>query len=138
LTEDWAAVATAINQRMTELGLQQRELIERSRLSKAVVHEIRHNARQRRRSARTLEALAVALAWHPDHLVAVLNGREPPQIEDPAAKSDHDVPAHLAAIDHSLREITTRLDGIEAIKNQLNQITTDLSVAMRRNGQSNT
>jgi hypothetical protein len=138
VTEGWAAVATAINQRMTELGLQQRELIERSRLSKAVVHEIRHNATQRRRSARTLEALAAALAWHPEHLVAVLDGREPPQIENPVATSDHDVPAHLAAIEHSLREITGRLDGIEAIKNQLNQITADLSVAMRRNGKPET
>jgi hypothetical protein len=52
--------------------------------------------------------------------------------------SDHDVPAHLAAIEHSLREITTRLDGIEAIKNQLDQITTDLSVAIRSNGRSKT
>lgn len=129
MTEDWAAVATAINQRMTELGLQQRELIERSRLSKAVVHEIRHNATQRRRSARTLEALATALAWHPEHLIAVLDGRKPPQIEDP---TDHDVPTHLAAIDHSLQEITTRLDDIETIKDQLTRITADLAVMMHR------
>jgi DNA-binding Xre family transcriptional regulator len=138
VTDDWAAVATAINQRMTELDLQQRELIERSRLSKAVVHEIRHNSTQRRRSARTLEALATALSWHPEHLVAILDGRKPPQIEDPATKSDHDIPAHLAAIEHSLREITTRLDGIETIKNQLDQITTDLSVAICGNGRSKT
>ncbi len=92
MTEDWAAVARAINQRMTELGLRQRELIERSRVSKTAVREIQHNTAQRRRSARTLEALSVALAWHPQHLAAVLEGRRPPQVGDPVVVSDHDVP----------------------------------------------
>jgi hypothetical protein len=132
VTEDWAAVAAAINQRMTELGLRQRELIERSRVSKTAVREIQHNIAQRRRSARTLEALSVALAWHPQHLVAVLEGRRPPQVGDPVVTSDHDVPGHLAAIERHLREMT---DDIGTIKDQLGKISADLSVVMRRNGQ---
>ncbi len=66
------AVAQAISRRVRELGINQRELMERSQLSKATVGELFHNSAQRRRSARTLEALSVALGWHPPHLVAIL------------------------------------------------------------------
>ncbi len=83
MVEDWAAVARAISRRMTELGLNQRELIERSRVSKATVGELYHNSAQRRRSARTLEALSIALEWHPQHLVAVLKGQRAPGIGEP-------------------------------------------------------
>ena len=93
MTNDWAAVSTAINHRMTELGVRQNELIARSRVSKSVVHEIRHNTTQRRRNARTLEALSAALGWHPHHLVAVLEGRSTPQAGDPVVMSDRDVAA---------------------------------------------
>ncbi len=134
MTEDWAAVARAINQRMTELGLRQRELIERSRVSKTAVREIQHNTAQRRRSARTLEALSVALAWHPQHLAAVLEGRRPPQVGDPVVVSDHDVPGHLASIERRLNEIADRLDDVRVIKDQLDQISADLSVMIRSNG----
>src|ERR687894_1090639 len=83
VSEDWAAVAEAISQRMTELGINQAELIERSQVSKATVGELYHNSAQRRRSARTLEALSVALGWHPRHLHAVLFGQTPPDPNDP-------------------------------------------------------
>lgn len=130
-TEGWAAVATAINQRQAELGLSQRELIERSNLSKAVVHEIRNNVAQRRRSARTLEALSVALAWHPQHLVAVLEGRRPRQIGEPAT-SDHDLPGRLAFIESRLYEILDRLDDIAAANNRFDQLSADMSAILRR------
>jgi transcriptional regulator with XRE-family HTH domain len=122
VTEDWPAVSRAINERMTELGLRQRELIERSRVSKAAVREIQHNTVQRRRSARTLEALSSALAWHPQHLAAVLVGRTPPQIGDPIVVSDNDVPGRLAAIEVRLRDMAEQLD----------RITSDLSVVVHR------
>lgn len=122
MTEDWPAVSRAINERMTELGLRQRELIERSRVSKAAVREIQHNTVQRRRSARTLEALSSALAWHPQHLAAVLVGRIPPQIGDPIVVSDNDVPGRLAAIEGRLRDMAEQLD----------RITSDLSEVMHR------
>ena len=138
MTEDWAAVAVAINQRMTELGLLQRDLIERSHVSKSAVSEIRHNIKQRRRSARTLEALSLALAWHPQHLIAVLEHRRPPQAEAPVLTSRQDVPGHLEAIEQQLWEITNRLDDIGAIKDQLNQISTDLSALTHRNNQLKT
>lgn len=125
MTEDWPAVARAINERMTELGLRQRELIERSRVSKAAVREIQHNTVQRRRSARTLEALSSALAWHPQYLAAVLAGRTPPQIGDPIVISDNDVPGRLAAIEGRLRDMAEQLD----------QISAGLSVVISRDGE---
>lgn len=113
MTEDWAAVARAIDQRANALGLRQRELAERSHVSQAIVREIQHNTVQRRRSARTLEALSLALGWHPEHLTAVLDGRPPPEVDEPVP-SDDDVPARLTAIERRLRAITVRLDRITA------------------------
>jgi transcriptional regulator with XRE-family HTH domain len=141
VTEDWAAVATAITQRMTELGVSQQDLITRSRVSKTVVSEIQRNTTQLRRSVRTLEALAVVLDWHPHHLVAILEGRTPPRLGRPAARSVPsrsaacDVPRRLAAIESQLREITDRIDAIPA---RLDQISADLSAAMRHNGRHKT
>lgn len=109
MSEDWAAVARAIGQRLHELGMRQRELAERSHVSQAIVRELQHNTAQRRRSSRTLEALSTALAWHPQHLTAVLTGRTPPEPGDPPLAADDDVPARLAAIEHHLRELTEQL-----------------------------
>lgn len=121
MSEDWAAVARAINERAAELGLRQRDLIERSRLSKAVVGELSRNVAPRRRSARTLEALSTALAWHPQHLSAVLAGREPPAVGEPVHQAG-DVPARLAAIERQLREINNRLDELHSIREQFDDV----------------
>ena len=113
MADDWAAVAQAINSRMAELGLRQRQLIERSRVSKAVVSELMRNVAPRRRSARTLEALSVALDWHPDHLAAVLANVEPPAVGEPVHRPE-DIPARLAAIERQLREVNARLDEMRS------------------------
>jgi transcriptional regulator with XRE-family HTH domain len=73
-TENWAAVARAISDRVRELGWRQRELAERSHVSVAVVREIQRHTVERRRSRRTLEALSVALGWEPECLDRVLKG----------------------------------------------------------------
>lgn len=75
VSEDWAAVARAINERVRELGWRQRELAERSQVSAAVVREIQRHTVERRRSPRTLESLSAALGWEPGHLDSVLRGR---------------------------------------------------------------
>jgi hypothetical protein len=130
VTEDWAAVATAINQRMVELGLSQRELIARSHVSKAIVREIQHNTVERRRSERTLEALSLALDWNPGHLIAVLAGRRTPEVGEPVARSDDDVPGRLAVIEHQLREITDRLNGMSAINDRLDEINASVATVI--------
>jgi transcriptional regulator with XRE-family HTH domain len=122
VAEDWAAVARTISQRMSELGINQRELIERSRVSKATVGEICHNSAQRRRSARTLEALATALEWHPRHLIAVLKGQRAPDLGEPVSRSDDDVPGRLSAIEYRLAQIETQLGTIGELSDRLDEI----------------
>jgi hypothetical protein len=112
MTQDWAAVARAVNQRMTELGVSPARLIIRSGLSKQVVFELQHNSVQRRRSARTLEALSVGLEWHPHHLTAVLEHRKPPPVGEPIVTyitPEYDVPARLEAVEHRLEAVEQRL-----------------------------
>ncbi len=120
--EDWSAVAQAINERMTELGISQTELVKRSHLSKAIVREVQHNVVQRRRSARTLEALSIALEWHPGHLAAVLFSRRPPRPGEPQIRSDDDISGRLAVIEHYLRELADKVSGIAEISRQLDEI----------------
>jgi len=114
VSEDWSAVSKAINERLTELGLNQRELAQRADVALSIVREIRNNTVQRRRSGRTLETLSVALGWHPRHLAAVLLGNTPPAPGDPVDYAGDGVPARLAAIEDQLTEITKRLDEMNA------------------------
>jgi hypothetical protein len=114
VAEDWTAVGKAISERLTELGLNQRELAERSHVALSVVRELRHNTVQRRRSGRTLEALSVALGWHPRHLAAVALGHTPPQPGDPIDYTGDGVPGRLAAIEDRLDLIADRLDELNA------------------------
>jgi hypothetical protein len=114
VSDDWPAVARAISERLTELGLNQRELAERAHVALSIVRELRHNTVQRRRAGRTLEALSVALGWHPRHLAAVLVGNRPPSPGDPVDYGGDGVPGRLAAIEDRLSEIAERLDELNA------------------------
>jgi transcriptional regulator with XRE-family HTH domain len=114
VSEQWAAVAAAIDQRMVELGILQRDLAERAHVSQAIVRELQHNTAQRRRSARTLEALSTALGWHPRHLHAVLAGEQPPARSESAPLADNEIARQLAAIQSRLRSIEDRLDEVHA------------------------
>ena len=131
MSEDWAAVARAINQRMAELELSQRELIERSRVSKATVGELARNSTQRRRSTRTLEALSLALDWHPTHLHAVLNSAHIPAVGEPAGRSDDDIPGRLAAIEYQLAQITSQLGAVDQLNGRLDEIRGDVETVIR-------
>jgi hypothetical protein len=131
VSEDWAAVAQAISQRMTEVGINQAELIERSQVSKATVGELYHNSAQRRRSARTLEALSMALGWHPRHLAAVLKGQRVPDIGEPVSRSDDDVPGRLAAIEYRLTQIEIRLGTIDQVSDRLEEINANVEAMIR-------
>ena len=119
MTDDWAAVARAIKQRKTELGLNQRELGERANVSKQIVGELENNTVNRRRSARTLRAVSVGLDWHPDHLAAVLAGLTPPSANEPIPRTDDDVPGHFSVVEHYLRQL---LDQVNTINGRLDEI----------------
>ncbi|MGH3769340.1 MAG: helix-turn-helix domain-containing protein [Pseudonocardiaceae bacterium] len=109
MSEDWVAVANAIKERVNELGWRQRELAQRSHVSQAIVRELQHHTVERRRSARTIEALSLALGWHPQHLTAVLRGRTPPEVGDQVSDNGTTVSSRLDAIDERLSEIADLL-----------------------------
>ena len=113
VSEDWAAVAKAINERTNELGWRQRELAERSHVSQAIVREIQRHTIERRRSARTLEALSVTLGWHPQHLIALLHGRTPPAVDEPVSANGETVWSRLETLEERLNEINERLDDLK-------------------------
>lgn len=110
---DWAGIAEAITQRIDELGMRQRDLAERSQVSQAIIRELQHNTVQRKRSARTLEALSVALDWPPGYLAALLRGHPPPTATSDSESEGDDVSQRLEAIEGRLAGIADRLDGID-------------------------
>ncbi|MGH3916379.1 MAG: XRE family transcriptional regulator [Pseudonocardiaceae bacterium] len=112
MAEDWAAVARAIDTRLGELNWRQRELAERAQVSVAIVRELHRNTTQRRRSTRTLEALSLALGWHPDHLDALLRDQTPPERGDPQSSPVDPIVARLTSIDRRLAAIEKRLDDL--------------------------
>lgn len=112
VSENWAGVAKAINERADELGLKQRELADRSQVSQATIREIQRHTVERRRSERTLEALSLALEWHPQHLLAVLHDRRPPAVGEPREDMQDAVSARLASIEDRLTEITEQIAAL--------------------------
>lgn len=114
MTENWTAVANAIDARLAELNWRQRELAERAQVSVAIVRELHRNTAQRRRNTRTLEALSLALGWHPEHLDALLRGHTPPGRSDPETSPVDPVVARLTSIDRRLAAIEKRLDDLAA------------------------
>ncbi|NLT53721.1 MAG: XRE family transcriptional regulator [Actinomycetales bacterium] len=114
MSDDWAAVAAAVNARVAELRMTQQDLASRSKVSPATIREIQHNHRPRRRYGRTLAALSEALEWPSDHLDAVLTGRPAGDVETPtAATDDAAVLGELRAIREELHGIRQRLDALE-------------------------
>jgi predicted transcriptional regulator len=94
--------------------MRQRDLAARSQVSQAIVRELQHHTVERRRSARTLESLSIALEWHPGHLAAVLEGRTPLEPGQTGDKAVDEVAARLSAIEDRLQDITERLDAMSA------------------------
>lgn len=106
--KDWDAVASAINTRLAELDLTQRELSERSGVSTATLRQLQNNYEPRRRSPRTLAAVSEALRWSADHLSRVLEGDSPTVVED--AES---LRADVARLSRELDEIRERVASLE-------------------------
>ena len=131
MPEDWAAVADAITTRVKELGWQQRELARRSNVSPAIVREIQAHVVERRRSPRTLEALSIALGWHPKHLDAVLRGDKPPEVDESVPDDADTVWSRLESIERRLAALAEKIDGIDQ-----NVATVAEKVSDKRRGQS--
>jgi DNA-binding Xre family transcriptional regulator len=112
--EDWAAVAGAINARAADLALKQKDLSERSGVSLAIVREIQQGKIERRRNPRTLEALSIALEWHPQHLSAVLRGDTPPDADAAPTPTDDPVIAMLGSIVRELRGLRAQVGTLSS------------------------
>lgn len=106
---DWASVAKAVNDRMHERGLTQRELAERSGLSVATLRKIQHGQAQTRTRA-TLASLSRALGFRDDHLWRIAIQGQPPTETHDASDVD-DLRAELA-------DLRTRVQAIEVRLNQ--------------------
>lgn len=111
MSDDWAAVAVAINERLSGLGWRQRDLAERSGVSLATVREIQRHSVERRRSPRTLASLSSALGWPPGHLSAVLRGQPAPELTGRGADN---ALSRLDRVERKLDDISARLDALGA------------------------
>jgi transcriptional regulator with XRE-family HTH domain len=111
VSEDWAAVAVSINERLSGLGWRQRDLAERSGVSLATVREIQRHSVERRRSPRTLESLSSALGWSPRHLAGVLRGQPLPES---TGRGRDNALSRLDGVERRLDDITSRLDAVRA------------------------
>ncbi|MEV6603872.1 hypothetical protein [Kutzneria sp. NPDC051319] len=114
MDEDWAAVAGAINARAADLALKQKDLSDRSGVSLAIVREIQQGKIERRRNPRTLEALSIALEWHPQHLSAVLRGDTPPDADAAPTPTDDPVVAMLGSIVRELRGLRAQVGTLSS------------------------
>lgn len=125
VSEDWAAVAKAVDERLKELGWSQQELAKQSSVSIATVRQIHRNTVNRNRNRLTLKSLSVALGWHPEHIDAVLHGRQPPSVEEP--ENDQAI-------------LVRRMDALEqrmdTMSGQLNEIQTALATVIELLGHS--
>lgn len=113
MAENWDAVAKAIDERLKEFGWRQRDLVERSHVSPAIVREIHRNTVNRKRSTRTLQALSTTLGWHPEYLDAVLFGRPLPKVDDTSAQ-EAGLAERFDTVEQRLDAITARLDELKA------------------------
>jgi transcriptional regulator with XRE-family HTH domain len=107
MAKDWRAVADAINTRMEQLGLSQKELSERSKVSTATLRLMQQGA-DASRSATTLAAVSTALGWKADHLEDVAAGR-------PVSGGDaRDVHEEVQALRDEVAELRSGLESLAA------------------------
>lgn len=112
VTEDWAAVALAISDRLAETRATQMDVAARAKISLTTLRELQHNANPRRRRPQTLAALSEALGWPSDYLSKVLHRED----ARPYADEEHDpVLRSLAAIERELGALRGRVDRIERL-----------------------
>ncbi|MEX5634125.1 helix-turn-helix domain-containing protein [Parafrankia sp. FMc2] len=109
--EDWAAVASALNERMARRRIGQQDLARISGVSVSTLRELQHGA-GRRVQNKTLVAIAQALEWPDDHLIQVLVS-EPPVAGTPDEPTGREILAALVRVEERLTEITSRLAAVE-------------------------
>lgn len=121
MSDDWGSVAREVNSRAAQLGLNQKELAARSGVSLATVREIQQAKIRRRRNPRTLEALSIALQRQPRYLMAVLDGKPPPE---PPNASGTQQDAVLMALNAIVRELRGLRAQVGTLSKRIDAVTT--------------
>lgn len=106
---DPQALADAINDRMSELGITQQQLAQRSGVSVAALRGLQ-KAEPRRRSPVILSAISRALSWPEDHLRRVYEAGAP----SVSPSSADELSARLDRMQGQINELSDRLAGLEA------------------------
>lgn len=110
MADDWAAVARAISDRLTERRLTQMDVAAQAKISLTTLRELQHGTNSRRRRPQTLAALSEALGWPPDYLATVLRGKDARAYDDEV----HDPTLNaLTEIERELGALRDRVDLIE-------------------------
>ncbi|MFC7612342.1 helix-turn-helix domain-containing protein [Actinokineospora soli] len=106
MSKDWQAVADAINARLDELEMTQKELADRSGVSVATLRQLQKNDARAKRSPRTLAAVSEGLRWPPDHLGKVLDG------DAPGDSLPH-IAAELSQLRADIKDLQARVSELE-------------------------
>jgi transcriptional regulator with XRE-family HTH domain len=107
--DNWDAVADAIQNRIAELGITQRELVARSGVSESTIRQIQKNYGPRRRNRHTLEDLSRGLQWPGDYLGRILNETKAnthPDVRDPLW-------TEVAELRDQLADLASRVEALE-------------------------
>lgn len=110
---DWMTVAKVVTDRLHELGMKQKELAERSRVSVATLRKIQRGVAQTRSDA-TLRAVSRALELPEDHLRAVADG------ESVSVSCGTTGPASevLASLQADVADLRRRVEALEQTEEQ--------------------
>src|SRR5579863_9004853 len=103
--DEWALVAKAVNDRMLERGITQRELAERSGISVATLRKIQHGEPQARNRS-TLANISRALGFRDDHLWRIAT-----EAPSPDGAADRLVIDDLRS---QIADLRARVEAIEA------------------------
>ncbi|TWP51478.1 XRE family transcriptional regulator [Lentzea tibetensis] len=109
MQKDWEAVAAAINARMSDLGLMQLQLAERSGVSVAALRLLQ-KAKSPNAKARTLSSVSEALDWPRDHLAAVRDGQV--QVTAGSTRQGETLPS-LAELVRTVSDLQSRVEALE-------------------------
>lgn len=106
MSDNWAAVATAIRARVAELAVTQKDLAARSGVSESTIRQLMNNYGPRRRARHTLEDVSRGLQWPADHLTRVLDNNQGDPVPDERQ-------AEVAELRHQLAELNDRVTALE-------------------------
>lgn len=132
VTEDWDAVAKAVADRMTELGMTQVQLAARAQVSPQTVREIQQNFNNRQRRPQTLTALSTALDWPANHLLGLLRGEKPTNTDEQAGSEATDERHAMRAQLDELSERLNVLDRTEKAVAEIRDLLETISARLAR------